>query len=413
MKKILSILLFISQFAEAQPGFTTGGSLPTTVINPQVPSYFINFVGTSYIAWPRQGSSYALISNIDVATVINSARAILCTGGTLGSGGGKILVAEGSYTLSTDITIAGWEGGNAPYSQIIISGMGFGTHFTQNTSGKNGFTITGNPSVVIENMRISCGPTALSCIKTDTTLTEKTAMSRSMLVNLLLENLNSGVPALFLRNIFSTSVTSVKVFANNTVAAFLLENASSSVSYGNSTFVMIEVANDNTTAGAASILVRSSVSGRRMDHTTFNNPYVYGKAPYGIKLDDSEDFTLLGPDIEPGPGATTFVPIAMGIAPATGTWAKQNNVYGGTLLSTAGSPTIVLGAKAFGNLFSNIKCLPGDNTTALFTDSSNSNMPNKFDIAIEFPGISNPFIQRPTLTGYSWSKWDGTSNLFK
>jgi hypothetical protein len=376
----------------------------------QSPNYVITFQTPNYVATPVAGSGLSSYSGTDAYTVIqNAITALTPSGGGLGSAGGWIHIAiSGNVNLTNELTIIGWEGSTTPYSRLKITGEGTSTHIVQNTAGKNAIVIRNNASVYLADFLVSIGSSALSGILGDDNGSQdSTSISRSILDNIIISSNSSGSPALWLKNFISLTSTGLIVLNNNYTAA-IFDNTSSAVSYGNSVFNLLTTSTSRLSAPNAGLIIRSSNAKSRMDHIVFNNFYCFGGF-YGLVLGDCSNLTFNHFDIE----SPVIKPIIIGVPTAQNglyNWSKGNTFTGGDLVNGPGNVILTLGSKSYGNKFINTFLLPGDGGTPLIVDSSTTNMPNSFDVNIEYPGNPNPYFARPTLTSFSWRSYLGTTN---
>ena len=376
----------------------------------QSPSYVITFQTPNYIATPVAGSGLAGITNSDFYTVLNTAfynlKTVIVPGDT--ARGWIHLAFTGVAQLSNELDWSGADGSGAAYNQIKLTGMGWSTRINQNTTGKHAFHFFDGLSIVLEDMTIGAGSSAFSAIYCDSSGTHtKISVRNSLFNNLYIVNSSSSYPAIFLQNYFYIRIPYMRVWSNN-YTAWINENAYTSVSYGNSHFGLLEVACNNPNSPNSAFMIRSINNKRLIDHVTVDNLNIIN-GYYGLNISDAEAWVFNKLDIE----TPVQIPIIMGSSTSQNTsyqWAKANSFNNATLLSNTAQPLITAGAKSYGNVFKNALMFPINGTTPIVADSSINNMPNSYDMNIEFPGNPNPYFARPSSTNFSWRSYLGTTN---
>lgn len=366
-------------------------------------SYTIEKVGSTYYARPGYKSSLPLISNSDAYTVIQGAINNLTPAGAAGTGGGRIFIRKGTYSLSDELVITGWESGGQPYSQLTIEGEGVATFISQNTSAKNGLVIKNAASVALRNFSIAVGSSAKSCILADNNgATYETSLYKSSIDNVYCYGGNATYPGMYLKNFFLLNVGYLSV-ENTFGNALVLENASSSVLYGNSNFTYLHTQAANS-GGYAGLKIVSSNSSKQLNLMTFGS-YGCTHGTYGIYTDYANNCTFNLVDIE---GIANPIYLGAGIN-------SLNKTYGfsflsGYLLPTAGSTAIKCGGITSANNFRNIFIeAAGSSTVKPIVDSSNFARPNSFDVTLSTAATAaNIYIANTKNTPLTYKTSSGT-----
>jgi hypothetical protein len=362
----------------------------------QTADYIIEKVGSTYYARPGFKSGLPSYSNTDAYTVIqNAINALTVTSGaTIGTRGGKIMIKNGSYTLSNELTITGWENqgnSNPGYSQLVIQGAGKATHLIQNTSGKNGILIKNNASVAIEDLRIECGSSARSAIRLDGSGTDEISVFGGKFDNLYLQASSSSYPALYAQNFFDC-VFGYITAQNSNYDAIILENASTTTLYGNSQFNFIR-AIASTASPYAGLRIKSTDGAdyRVLDLITFNN-YQCVSSYYGVYISDGSNLTFNMVDIEYG---------TVGFHIGGGTYARNNYVKSGLISVNATSGTCIETSLG-GNTFN---CNLGGGTSAIpIHDTQSFEPPNSYDVVLTNDNSANISITQAARTFLRYRK---------
>jgi hypothetical protein len=338
--------------------------------------YVITTDGTTITAKPRGGSGLTPYSGTDAYTVIQAAiNALTPVGGGTGSAGGKIHITHGSYALSNELTIVGWE--NNVYnamSQLVIEGDGWSTHFTQNTAGKNGIVIRNGASIAFTDFRISMGSSTKSAILGDDNGTDiEASLVKSYINNIHIDSNSTGYPAVYLKNFFYLEVPKLEVLAT-AHDGVLLENTSTTTNYGNSHFGLLHT-RAGTTANAG-LRIQTTQTTKFPNLITVSN-YQCPSAKYGILLFGARFCSFDFVDIE----GMAF-PIYLD-GNSSGIESRYNVIKAGYLFPSGTNVPITLTQYTGGNSFSLYAQL--DTTAAPMADASSSFRPaNTYNL-----GLSN------------------------
>lgn len=393
MKRILIFLLLISSIASAQKTsdlpLYNGAGIDSAAFNGYINNtnrkiygkdisntsksfdYKVEKVGSTVHAHGRSG--LASYSGTDAYTVIQAAINALTPAGARGSGGGKIHIAKGTYTLTNELQIIGWEGVAAsnwdPYSQLIIEGEGRSTVLYCNAAGKNTLLIKNDASIGLYNIKLEAGSSARSALRLDAGGAQgEISVFGAHLDNVYLKGASGSYPAFFGENFFDLKIGYLNV-VNLAGDGIIFHNNSSSTLYGNSEAGFIRV-QASTSAPYSGIKFTSTEGAnyRSIDLMNFNNFHCVS-GYYGIHIVDGSNLTFDMVDIEYG---------TYGIYINGGTYAR-NNKFGSGLVS-ASNTAIYCGTSAGANYF---RCeLGGSGTTIPIEDNQNFMPPNEYDVTL-------------------------------
>lgn len=340
----------------------------------QVSDYVISINGSIITATPRNGSGLTTYSGTDAYTVIQSAITALTPAGAVTTGGGKITILKGNYSLTDELTVIGWEGTVNPYSQLIIEGEGFATQLTQMTSGKNGLVVKNAANVPLRNFTIIAGPLAKSAILGDDNGSfTNISFFKSSIDNVYAYSSNS-FPTVLLKNFALMNVG--LLLAENTVGdGLVLQNTDTGILYGNSNFNLLHLASGTTTPSAG-LKILSTSSSAVMNLLTFDN-VTCTNSYYGIYTDYAASCKFGFVDLE-----NTAVCIGLGQAAGGLNNTSAFTFESGYLLPRTGGTAIATGATTSSNNFTNILIQVPDPTSIPINDLSTFARPNNFDIIL-------------------------------
>lgn len=348
--------------------------------------YVIEKISTITYARPRR-SGLTAYSNSNSHTVIQAAITALTPAGAVGTGGGKIHIKSGTYSLTDELVITGWEASGGPYSQLTIEGAGWSTWLFQATAAKNCLIVKNKAGVVLKNFKATS--TERSALLLDSTGTSEQSVWFSTLDNLVLESSSTTHPAVYLKNFMNLHVGFLKI-GNPNYHGLIMENDSVTTFYGNSSFDHIKLF---VSASHAGMLVQSTNTTRWLDHCNFGY-FEVGQGLYGIRTSYAQDFCFGVLDIEQVTNC-----ISLGTLGTT----TSNNTYGwtvtsGYLLPLTGGTSIHCSQYAGGNVFTNV-WIDGDATSIPISDDQQFFNPNSYDVNLGWDvDPTNIDITEDTLT---------------
>lgn len=365
-----------------------GGS---AVSAPTTYDYVISKSGSNYIATPRAGSGNSAYTNTNLNTVLTSVMSVLTPSGGAGTGGGSIHFTVGTFTLSTQWVISGWETNfTNPFSQLTITGEGYATHIFANTTGNNAIVINNDASVTLRDMRIESN--FLSALRLDNSgANSEISTYKSTFDNLYLIGYDSSTAAFYGQNFWECLFQNIHV-QNTAGDAIILENNSTTINYGNSHFNFLK-AYAGTSSPYAGLKIRSTNTTKFMDMLTFDNFECFA-GYYGLYTEYTSYCTFNFFDIE-------FVPNAISLGNAS----KETLGYtfnSGYIGVTTGGTGIACSTSASAGSFKNI-FLDIDATAIGINDQQGFRAPNSWEVTYGYnstPG--NSVINSPSVTPYVW-----------
>jgi hypothetical protein len=366
--------------------------------NIQSADYIIEISASVITAHPRPGTSLKQYSGTDAFTIIQDAITALTLPGAGGSGGGKIEIASGTYNLTNELTITGWEGNTNPTSQIIIQGDGWATKIVQQTAGKNAFVVKNAANFKLSDLFIYTGANAKSCLLADDSGTSEISCFKSILDNVLFQSKSTASPAVYLKNFFDLSAPSIHA-ENTSNYAIILENTSKTINYGNSNFGFVR-AISSTTAPYAGLYIKSSNSNGShfLNLMTFSN-YECVIGYRGIYSSCSYFNTFKFVDIEGIPQ-----PIYFDGSTTLGE-TRDNKFLSGYLFPSTGGIAITNTLYSGGNDFNLF--IEGESTGKPILDQQAYRPVNSYNLTLGGININNISITTPT-TPLMVKKADGT-----
>jgi hypothetical protein len=310
----------------------------------------------------------------DAKQVIQSAINYLTPKGPQGSGGGKIILGSGTFNLTDEINIIGWEGGALNNgSQIIIEGQGLSTKIIQTTPGKNGIVAKNAASFVLKDLFIYTHTNSKSCLLADNTGTEtEISCVRSKIDNVLFQSSSTTSPAVYLKNFFDLSAPFMTADnANND--GMIIENNSMTTNYGAGLFGYLRCIGSQV-KGFAGLRFRN------VGNTNFTNNLVFSYfmcigAYYGIYSEGLKFSTFNHIDIEGMPYPVYFSGTSSGYNHET----QNVNITGGIIIPTPKGAAITNTVYSNGNDFSNIQ-IEGDSTIIPILDQQQYRFANSYSL---------------------------------
>jgi hypothetical protein len=368
MKKLLTLILFCTA------AFANARQISSVVADGQ-PDYIISINGTTITATPRSSSTLATYTGTDAYTVIQSAITALTPAGGVGTKGGKIYINAGSYSLTNELTITGWEASGGPTSQIIIEGSGYSTRIYQMTASKNAFVFKNNVSFVLKDMYIECSNTStLSAIFLSDAGTSNLSCQRSTIQNIYAVSASSTKPAMYLRNFFDLTVSEV-TSANSNNTGMMIENTATANSTGNSHFGFLRVIG-NTSSPNAGLSIKSSGAGHTIDLIDFDNVECI-QGYYGIYGYGANNMTFKMVDLENLPCPVYFTG-------GTGFQSRYNNFIGGYITTSSTGTAITNTSFSYGNTFTGGLLLDLATTATPILDQEAGGPTNSYDIVFGY-----------------------------
>jgi len=328
-----------------------------------MPDYTITISGTTITATPRI-STASTFTGTNAATVIQSTINALSTGL-----GGSIYIESGTYALSNELTITGWNTDNPPSASLMISGSGDSTLLVQTTSGKHGIVVKNKASIAFKDFRIYTGVAAKSGIFLSNAGTSECSVFGGVLYNIFLQSDSTTDAAFHAINFFDLQIDHLYAL-NSGNNGILLENISTSTNYGNSHFGFVRCSGSNTAPFAGLKLNSSVYAFHYINLISFDNIEAIG-GYYGIYLLGASANTFNHVDIE-----YRILPIY--IDGTDNNESLGNRFNGGYILPQGTSAAGITTAAATGGNTFNLY-IDGDATTAPIKDASNR-APNKYDV---------------------------------
>lgn len=371
--------------------------------------YVVSVSGGTYTATPRPGSGLAAYSGTDFTTILQNAVSALTTGapgaGSVGSGGGKIHIATGQYTMGNAITITGWEGaltGLTPFkSQLIIEGEGNGTEVIQNTSGQHAFIVKNGAQVSFLDIRGFVGVNAYAFLYGDKTGTDTEASILQGTLRMEINSHSSTWPAMYLKNFMDIRAEYLEV-SSALNHGIVLENDSSSVYYGNSSFGFVR-AWASTSSPYAGLVIRSTNTNPLFGITFDNYQTISGY--YGLYINGTYGVTFNFVDIE----SCTYGVYLDGVT--NGIHSSYVNILSGYVFAPSGGACVYNAAGAFGNKIT-LHCDPpvgGGSNTPLNDQNTTLSPCNTYDLQLfNAAAVSAMVFADATKQNITVSCFDGT-----
>lgn len=267
-------------------------NLSTRINNGAVQSfeYVITTNGTTITAAPRNGSGLTAYSGTDAYTVFQNAITACSTGN------GCAIDATGTYNLTNEITITGWNGTSPATASITLFGHGLKTQFNQTTSGKNAFVILNNASIDFENFYVYTGTSAKSGIFLSDAGTSEISVFGGYIKNIFLSSDATAAPAFYAKNFFDLQVDHLYAL-NSGNSGIVLENNSTTTNYGNSHFGFVRASGNSSSPFAAIKIISNTVAFKYLDMLSFDNLEAIG-GYYGLYMQGVLGSTINHIDVE-------------------------------------------------------------------------------------------------------------------
>lgn len=223
--------------------------------------------------YARSGRGLADITNTDSYTVIQNAINTLSN-----NAGGKIHITKGTYNLTNELIINGWDSLNPPLGRLVIEGEGYTTHLVQNTDSKAGIIVKNKASITLQNFRISAGVNAFEALYlSDAGANSEVSVFGGLIDNLLITSNSTTRAGFRMQNTFDVSLPTLSVY-NPQNDAVLIESTSTATIYGNSHFGFLRTYASTSHSG---LRIEGYNSYKPVDMVTFSN-YECISALYGI-----------------------------------------------------------------------------------------------------------------------------------
>lgn len=268
-------------------GDTRYAKISTTAIQPY--DYIVTTDGTNITASPRLGTGLTKYTGTDAYTVIQNAITALSTGN-----GGSIYLAKGSYSLSNELTITGWNSNSPTSASLTIYGDAQATQINQTTSGKNAFIVKNSASINFHDFYVYTGSAALSGIFLSNGGTSEVSVFGARIDNVFLQSDATGAPAFRAIDFFDLQVDHLYAL-NSSNDGISLENNSTTTNYGNSQFGLVRASGGSTFAGLR--MTSSAVAFKYINLITFGNYQCIGGL-YGIYMKGVLSTTFSHIDVE-------------------------------------------------------------------------------------------------------------------
>lgn len=366
----------------------------------QEADYIIETISGTVYARPRNNSGLTAYSGSDAYTVIQAAITALTPSGAVGTGGGTIHINTGSYTLTNELIINGWEAVGGPFSKLIIKGDGLSTRIYQTTTSKNAFVVKNNASFTLKDMYIECSTTgSLSALLLADNGTSNLSCQRSFINDVYFVSASSTQPACYFKNFFDLTVDNVTA-SNSNNTGMILENTATDNSCGNSLFGLIRCIG-NTSSPFAGLSIKSTGANHTLDLITFNHIQCI-QGYYGIYSSGGNNMNFLTVDIE-------NVTKGIFLTGTSGFQTRYCTFYGGyVVVNTGGTAITSVTNFGYGNAFTNL-LLDLDTTAVPILDQQSGGPANSYDLVFGFnTNAANISITAPTLTRLNYRKDDGS-----
>lgn len=368
-------------------------------------TYNIYKLGLTTYAVPAYASGLPYYSGSDSYTIIQNAVTALTPSGGQGTSGGTININKGSYSLSDEITITGWETSNPPFSQIIISGEGYSTRIIQNTASKNAFVAKNRASVVIKNMWIGVGASALSGILfNDNGAASEISVFKAIVDNVMI--VSSGTaPAFYAKNFFALDVPNLWA-ENSANDGVKLENTTAiAINYGNSHFGQLNV-KGSATSPFADLRLLSNIANHPINLITFDAVYS-GQGYYGLFLKGAAYNTFSSVDVE-------YMNRAIWLEGGGSGVENYGNIFSsGLVYIPSGGTAIKCDLKSAGNKFT-LTVNGDDGTVKPIVDSQAFRQGNEYNLLLGYSiNAANIVIVTPNETFLKYTKASDGLSVFK
>lgn len=228
----------------------------------QTYDYVITVSGGTTTASPRPGSGFTKQSGTDAYTVIQAAITALSTGN-----GGSIFIT-GTYNLTNELIITGWNSNNPTSASITIIGNGIATQINQSTSGKNAIIVKNSASITFRDFYVYTGSSAKSGILLSNAGTSEVSVFGGRIDNVFLQSDSTTDAPFHGIDFFDLQVDKLYALSSSN-HGILLENNSTTTNYGNSHFGFVRASGGSTFAALK--LNSNAVAFHYLDQITFDN----------------------------------------------------------------------------------------------------------------------------------------------
>lgn len=344
--------------------------------------FLIEQEGSNYVAYPKVGSGMSRFSGTSANAVIQNAVDALRNG----SRNKRILLGSGSFAVTDNITITGYDAQFDPRGQIIIEGSGYGTVITQNTAGKNIFVIKNKASLVLKNMYLIVGNNGASAILGDDTGTSPSfgeiSIYEGVIENIKIQH-SGTADAFLLKNFFNLQVSQLDVISTTQDAIALKGTSTTGQNYGNSNFSFVHATGANT-VGKSSVSLISDVPNHPLNLLTFSNLSI-GFGNIGLYMRGATSCTFGMADIE-----YTGRNIVMANG-ASGVNTGNNKFVNMYLYTNVGGTAIECASNSFGNDFSG-RIESDDATLTVVNDTQQFQAANSYNLVMGYGLGANPTV---------------------
>lgn len=337
--------------------------------------YIIESKDNVITAYPRDGAGLAEYSGADAYTVIQAAISAISKGA-----GGSIYITAGTYFLTNELIISGWDTDTPPQSQIVLTGNGLSTRFIQNTPDKNAIVVKNKTTLVFRDFYIYTGPNSKSGILLDDSGNSEISVWGGTIDNVFIQSNSTTQPAFYGKNFFDLDVPHLTAINNNN-HAIILENTSKTINYGNSNFGLIRAVGSKKYPYAGLYLKSTNSKGLKFPNLmTFAN-YECSIAYRGIWMDGAKQNTFSFVDLEGLPQ-----PIYLDGSAISGE-SRWNKFLSGYVLPVNGGTAITNTAFTGGNDFN--LYIEDNAATIPISDRQTYKPANSYNIIMGGAGIGN------------------------
>lgn len=352
------------------------------------------FMGTEadYIVMQVSADRYTAVATRAFLPTLqgsNASQLIQSCIDSLSSGnGGHVHLCSGTYRLQDELVIRGWNTQNPPVGMIKLTGSGHATVLQQDTAGKNALLCKNKASVTLQDMRINCGPQALSCLLFDDNNIrndkgeaidwpipgqQPVSVWGGVVDNLTCNAQSATHAAVIIRNTFDVSYPHLECINENNdgIRIESTYNGPNTVIYGNSNFGFLKASASPEHAG---LRMEGSDNYKSVDMITIAN-YECHHAKYGVYFNGVSLCTFDFADI-------TDVPYPIYIAGSMGRESLGNTFASGYLHAKGNDArAITVSEFAGGNKFQFF--IQSDNDTVpILQDDSRFRLANVYDLTL-------------------------------
>jgi len=340
----------------------------------QTADYVIENHNGVITAKARPESGLIEYSGSDAYKIIQSAITALCV-----KNGGEIFITSGTYYLSDELIINGWDQNLPPNKQLVITGTGYATQLIQNTPDKNAIVLRNKASIVLSGLYIYTGTNSKSGILMDDSgANSDVSVWGGTIDNVFLQSNSNMQPAFYGKNFFDLNIPHLTAINNNN-NGIVIENTSKTTNYGNSNFGFIRAAGSTKSPYAGLYIKSSNSNGDKFPNLiTFQN-YECVSAYRGIWLNGAKYITFAFIDAE-----GIKEPIFLDGSKMSGE-SRSNKFLSGYILplhsGTAITNTLYTGDNEF-NLY-----VETDPTITVILDEQKYRPVNTYNLSLSGPGV--------------------------